>query len=204
MHYLGYPHNWNARQFAKPSEGASMLYNTTMSRMNDPGLMMNMTRRSPAPRGTRKNDIWHRQGKKAQGARWRQGQQPRRSPRRLCCRPCRRISSWPSSVPRHVMPHVLIIAPNTRVERDRLSRSARRVPTPRPTVPPFCSPVRHRQAATSIIGDPPVTFRAVIYARYSSDLQSASSIEDQIRICRERAARAVWHIIGTPPPPAPR
>jgi hypothetical protein len=28
--------------------------------------------------------------------------------------------------------------------------------------------------------------RAVIYARYSSDLQSAASIEDQIRLCRER------------------
>jgi DNA invertase Pin-like site-specific DNA recombinase len=28
--------------------------------------------------------------------------------------------------------------------------------------------------------------RAVIYARYSSDLQSTASIEDQIRLCRER------------------
>jgi DNA invertase Pin-like site-specific DNA recombinase len=28
--------------------------------------------------------------------------------------------------------------------------------------------------------------RAAIYARYSTDLQSASSIEDQIRLCRER------------------
>ncbi len=28
--------------------------------------------------------------------------------------------------------------------------------------------------------------RAVIYARYSTDLQSASSIDDQVRICRER------------------
>jgi site-specific DNA recombinase len=28
--------------------------------------------------------------------------------------------------------------------------------------------------------------RAVIYARYSSDLQSAASIDDQIRLCRER------------------
>ena len=31
--------------------------------------------------------------------------------------------------------------------------------------------------------------RAVIYARYSSDLQSASSIEDQVRLCRERLAQ---------------
>ena len=29
--------------------------------------------------------------------------------------------------------------------------------------------------------------RAVIYARYSSDLQSAASIDDQVRLCRERA-----------------
>ena len=28
--------------------------------------------------------------------------------------------------------------------------------------------------------------RAVIYARYSTDLQSAASIEDQVRLCRER------------------
>ncbi len=31
--------------------------------------------------------------------------------------------------------------------------------------------------------------RAAIYARYSTDLQSASSIEDQIRLCRERVAK---------------
>jgi len=31
--------------------------------------------------------------------------------------------------------------------------------------------------------------RAAIYARYSSDLQSEASIEDQVRICRERAER---------------
>jgi DNA invertase Pin-like site-specific DNA recombinase len=31
--------------------------------------------------------------------------------------------------------------------------------------------------------------RAVIYARYSTDLQSASSIDDQIRLCRERLQR---------------
>jgi site-specific DNA recombinase len=30
--------------------------------------------------------------------------------------------------------------------------------------------------------------RAAIYARYSSDLQSAASIDDQVRLCRERAA----------------
>ena len=31
--------------------------------------------------------------------------------------------------------------------------------------------------------------RVVIYARYSTDLQSASSIEDQIRLCRERVEK---------------
>ena len=33
------------------------------------------------------------------------------------------------------------------------------------------------------------SFDAAIYARYSSDLQREASIEDQNRICRERAAR---------------
>lgn len=38
--------------------------------------------------------------------------------------------------------------------------------------------------------------RVAIYARYSSDLQSDASIEDQIRICRERADREGWAVIG--------
>ncbi len=29
--------------------------------------------------------------------------------------------------------------------------------------------------------------RVALYARYSSDLQSAASIDDQMRLCRERA-----------------
>ena len=33
-----------------------------------------------------------------------------------------------------------------------------------------------------------------IYARYSSDQQRDASIEDQIRLCQERAAREGWHI----------
>ncbi|MGE4218971.1 MAG: recombinase family protein [Alphaproteobacteria bacterium] len=37
--------------------------------------------------------------------------------------------------------------------------------------------------------------RAAIYARYSSDLQSAQSIEDQVRMCRERADRDGHQII---------
>jgi len=34
--------------------------------------------------------------------------------------------------------------------------------------------------------------RAVIYARYSSDSQSAASIDDQLRLCKERVAREGW------------
>ena len=34
--------------------------------------------------------------------------------------------------------------------------------------------------------------RAVAYARYSSDLQAPSSIEDQIRVCSERVEREGW------------
>jgi len=36
--------------------------------------------------------------------------------------------------------------------------------------------------------------RAAIYARYSTELQSEASIEDQIRICRERALREGWQV----------
>ena len=39
--------------------------------------------------------------------------------------------------------------------------------------------------------------RAALYARYSSDLQSAASIEDQFRICRDHAERAGWTIVDT-------
>jgi DNA invertase Pin-like site-specific DNA recombinase len=37
--------------------------------------------------------------------------------------------------------------------------------------------------------------RAAIYARYSTDLQSASSIEDQIRLCRERVEKENGSIV---------
>jgi site-specific DNA recombinase len=37
---------------------------------------------------------------------------------------------------------------------------------------------------------------AAIYARYSSDLQRDASIEDQIRLCKERAKREGWRIIN--------
>ena len=41
------------------------------------------------------------------------------------------------------------------------------------------------------------TLRVVIYARYSSDHQRAASIDDQFRICRERAGREGWNVVGT-------
>lgn len=34
--------------------------------------------------------------------------------------------------------------------------------------------------------------KAVVYARYSSDLQRDSSIEDQIRLCRQRIEQEGW------------
>jgi DNA invertase Pin-like site-specific DNA recombinase len=37
--------------------------------------------------------------------------------------------------------------------------------------------------------------RVAIYARYSSDQQREASIEDQIRICRARAAREGWTVV---------
>jgi site-specific DNA recombinase len=39
------------------------------------------------------------------------------------------------------------------------------------------------------------TPRAAIYARYSSDMQSAASIEDQIRLCKERLAAEGWTLV---------
>ena len=42
-----------------------------------------------------------------------------------------------------------------------------------------------------------MTPRAALYARYSSDLQRETSIEDQFRVCRERAEREGWKIAGT-------
>ncbi len=37
--------------------------------------------------------------------------------------------------------------------------------------------------------------RAAIYARFSSTLQREASIEDQERLCRERAAREGWPVV---------
>ena len=36
--------------------------------------------------------------------------------------------------------------------------------------------------------------RAAIYTRFSSQLQRAASIEDQERLCRERAEREGWEV----------
>src|SRR5262249_24929644 len=47
----------------------------------------------------------------------------------------------------------------------------------------------------SIIGD--TAMRAVIYARYSTDLQREASIEDQVRICRQRIDREGWTLVAT-------
>lgn len=37
--------------------------------------------------------------------------------------------------------------------------------------------------------------RVAIYARYSSDNQREASIEDQIRVCQERAHKEGWHVV---------
>jgi site-specific DNA recombinase len=39
--------------------------------------------------------------------------------------------------------------------------------------------------------------RVALYARYSSDNQRDASIEDQLRQCRERAAREGWQVVAT-------
>jgi site-specific DNA recombinase len=38
--------------------------------------------------------------------------------------------------------------------------------------------------------------RVSIYARYSSDKQREASIEDQVRLCEERAARENWRVVN--------
>src|SRR5258708_8181543 len=38
--------------------------------------------------------------------------------------------------------------------------------------------------------------RVALYARYSSDNQRDASIEDQLRICREKAARENWMVVS--------
>nr|WP_271181346.1 recombinase family protein [Novosphingobium resinovorum] len=38
--------------------------------------------------------------------------------------------------------------------------------------------------------------KAALYARYSSDLQNVHSIDDQLLVCRELAARERWEIVA--------
>jgi site-specific DNA recombinase len=40
-----------------------------------------------------------------------------------------------------------------------------------------------------------MTLRAVIYARFSSDMQQQASIDDQVRLCRERVTRECWELV---------
>ena len=40
-----------------------------------------------------------------------------------------------------------------------------------------------------------MTKRAVIYARYSSDLQSDASIEDQVRLCEALIRDRSWELV---------
>lgn len=42
-----------------------------------------------------------------------------------------------------------------------------------------------------------MSLRVALYARYSSDLQSAASIEDQMRLCRQYAGSRGWEVVGT-------
>jgi len=39
--------------------------------------------------------------------------------------------------------------------------------------------------------------RGAVYARFSTQMQNSASIEDQLRLCRERAAREGWQITET-------
>jgi DNA invertase Pin-like site-specific DNA recombinase len=47
------------------------------------------------------------------------------------------------------------------------------------------------------LGDHAELMRAAVYARYSSDLQSACSIEDQVRLCRTRIGVEGWSLVNT-------
>ncbi|WP_278878722.1 recombinase family protein, partial [Paracoccus yeei] len=38
-------------------------------------------------------------------------------------------------------------------------------------------------------------FRAAIYARYSTELQSSASIQDQVRVCRKLCQENGWQVV---------
>jgi DNA invertase Pin-like site-specific DNA recombinase len=44
--------------------------------------------------------------------------------------------------------------------------------------------------------------KVALYARYSSDQQRAASIDDQLRLCREFAARQEWTVVADYTDPA--
>jgi site-specific DNA recombinase len=50
--------------------------------------------------------------------------------------------------------------------------------------------------ASAIIHGHQIVTRAAIYARYSSDLQDARSIDDQVALCRRHAERQGWTVVG--------
>ena len=54
------------------------------------------------------------------------------------------------------------------------------------------SPIR-LSGSTSNMSDRPR--RTAIYARFSSDLQDARSVTDQIELCREHARRQHWVVV---------
>src|SRR5207244_3167527 len=54
----------------------------------------------------------------------------------------------------------------------------------------------NRQSARANASGGANPVRALIYARYSTTLQSAASIDDQVRICRERADREGLPVAG--------
>ncbi|SFH55688.1 Resolvase, N terminal domain [Palleronia marisminoris] len=41
----------------------------------------------------------------------------------------------------------------------------------------------------------PGSRRAAIYARYSSDMQSVTSIDDQVRLCRRLCTERGWSVV---------
>src|SRR5690606_34870948 len=69
-------------------------------------------------------------------------------------------------------------------------------PGPLPELAPLASApggVRHYGRESRHMTHP---LRAIIYARYSTDLQRSESIDDQIRLCERVAKKEGWQIVG--------
>jgi DNA invertase Pin-like site-specific DNA recombinase len=58
----------------------------------------------------------------------------------------------------------------------------------------LCRLVDERKRVVIQVRGYPV-MRAAIYARYSSERQSEASVEDQVRICKERISREGWQLV---------